>query len=164
MCIEGIWNLEISIPEEFYNRNVLLYKVKSCSNPNINVSKAEVTNTGMKFELFIEEEKIYNENDSEEVINQKIAEANERSTENLIERAEQGNYFGYYMGDFKKDTYVETDDGVKFYPSNSNAEESGCYTDLFNGIVNYWQTYNLTSYDATQNLKIYLQYKGEDIL
>ncbi len=163
MCIEGIWNLEISIPEEFYNRNVLLYKVKSCSNPNINVSKAEVTNTGMKFELFIEEEKIYNENDSEEVINQKIAEANERSTENLIERAEQGNYFGYYMGDFKKDTYVETDDGVKFYPSNSNAEESGCYTDLFNGIVNYWQTYNLTSYDATQNLKIYLQYKGEDI-
>ena len=161
--IDGMWNLEINIPEEFYNRNVLLYKVKSCSNPNVNISKAEVTNTGMKFELFIQEEKIYDENDSEEVINEKIAEANEKSTENLIERAEQGNYFGYYMGDFKKDTYVETEDGVKFYPSNSNTQESGCYMDLFNGIVSYWQTYNLTSYDATQNLKIYLQYKGEDI-
>ncbi len=163
ITIKGEWNIPIDIPEKFYNRTSILYKVKSCSNPAVNITKAEVTNTGMKFEFFMQEDKIYEENDSEEVINQKIAEAHRKSQEEFLKNAQSSDFFDNYMGPFGRNTYVETESGKKFYASESNFEDNGYSNDFITGVLNYWQTYDLTSYDTTQKLKIYLQYEDQDI-
>ena len=68
------------------------------------------------------------------------------------------------VGLFSKSPYVETENGEKFYPTASNSEDSGTFNDYMTGLVTYWQTFNLTKYDATENLKVHLKYKGEDIL
>lgn len=49
--IEGRWKMKIDLPEKFYQRECIEYKVKDCNIEDIKVTKAEVEKTGMKLEL-----------------------------------------------------------------------------------------------------------------
>ncbi len=155
--VAGNWNMNVDIPEKFYNRENITYKVKSCSNENINITQAVVYDTGMKLELVIRNEKIYNDEDSQENINLKV---NDR-LEELKKEFASGNETNLKL--FDNNTYVETEDGTKYYPSESSSEDSGYSNDFMNGTINYWQTYNLTKYQASPTLKLVLNYKGEEI-
>lgn len=160
--IKGDWKLNIEIPEEFYNREAIVYKVKNCSNPKINVTEAIVYNTCMKFTLTTQEELIYDPEDSEDVINQKISQKVDETREEYLKNVREGNYDKLHS--FTSNPYVQTSNGEKFYPTKNSSEDSGISNDYMTGLVRYWQTFNLTKYDASQNLKIFLNYKGEDII
>lgn len=156
--INGNWNISVDIPEKFYNRETISYNVKSCSNDSINITKAIVNDTCMKLELIIKEEKIYNNEDNTEDIKLKI-----NNKLNVLKKEfASGNVNNLEL--FDKNTYVETEDGIKYYPSESSSQDSGCSNDFMSGIVTYWQTYNLTKYETTSNLKLFLKYKNENIL
>lgn len=43
--------MKIDLPEKFYQRECIEYKVKDCNIEDIKVTKAEVEKTGMKLEL-----------------------------------------------------------------------------------------------------------------
>ncbi len=160
--IKGEWNLNIDIPEKMSERENANYKVKNCSNPKVNVTKAIVNETCMKLELTIQEEKVYQEGDSQEVIKQKVEEKLNKEKEDFLAKGELQDIEN--VGLFSKSPYVETENGEKFYPTASNSEDSGTFNDYMTGLVTYWQTFNLTKYDATEKLKVHLKYKGEDIL
>lgn len=49
--ISGNWNLKIDLPEKFYNRISLSYKVVNSTDPNLKVNKILISNTCMKFEM-----------------------------------------------------------------------------------------------------------------
>lgn len=155
--IIGNWNLNVDIPEKFYNRENISYKVKSCSNENVNVTQAVVNDTCMKLELVIKDKKIYDDGDSQEVINSKIDDR----LEELKKEFASGNEYNIKL--FDDNTYVETEDGTKYYPSESSSEDSGCSNDFMTGEITYWQTYDLTKYQASSTLKLVLNYKGEEI-
>lgn len=155
--IAGIWNMNVDIPEKFYNRENITYKVKSCSNENINITQAIVNDTCMKLELVIKDKKIYNDGDSQEDIKLKI---NNR-LEELKKEFTSGNETNLKL--FDNNTYVETENGTKYYPSESSSEDSGYSNDFMNGTITYWQTYNLTKYQASPTLKLVLNYKNEEI-
>lgn len=160
--IKGDWKLNIEIPEEFYNREAIVYKVKNCSNPKINVTEAIVYNTCMKFTLTTQEELIYDPEDSEDVINQKISQKVDETREEYLKNVREGNYDNLNL--FDSNPYVETSNGKRFYTTRNSSEDGGYSNDYMTGLVRYWQTFNLTKYDASQNLKVFLNYKEEDII
>lgn len=155
--ITGNWNMNVDIPEKFYNRETISYKVKSCSNENINVTQAVVNDTCMKLELVIKDEKIYADGDSKDDINSKVDD----KLEELKKEFASGNETNLKL--FDDNTYVETEDGTKYYPSESSSEDSGYSNDFMSGNIIYWQTYDLTKYQASSTLKLVLNYKGEEI-
>ena len=63
---------------------------------------------------------------------------------------------------FSDNAYVENSDGKIFTPTKSSSEDSG-YIRAFTGDIRYWQTFNLTKYDAANQIKVYINYKGKDI-
>lgn len=159
--INGNWNLKVDIPEVFYNREAIVYNVKQCSNPKINVTEAIIYDTCMKISLNIQEELIYESSDSEEIINQKINEKVDEARDEYLKKAQEGDYEN--LSTFNSNPYVQTSDGKKFYPTKNSSEDSGTSNDFMTGIVTYWQTFNLTKYEASNTLTVYLKYKGENI-
>ena len=144
IMMKGNWNIELEIPEQFYNRECFVYNVKNINCENITITEASVYDTCMKFEFTTFTNPIYNENDSENIKNEK-KEAGFNWHKNLI----------FSGKSLTEDEYIEDMNGRKFYPSESNSEEAG--TDYeFDGKIKHWQTFNLTKYDMTNNLKIHL--------
>ena len=160
--IKGSWNLNLEIPENFYNREAMVYRVKNCSNQKINVMEAIIYNTGMKVSLTVQEDLIYEAGDSEEIIDKKISQKVEETRNNYLNGLKDGKYDALNL--FNSNPYVETLKGEKYYPAKNSSEDSGYSNDFKTGLVSYWQTFNLTQYDATDYLKLVLKYKGEDIL
>lgn len=59
---------------------------------------------------------------------------------------------------------VETSDGRKFYPAHKS-DGDGEISVEEDGIVRYYNTFNLTNYDATDNLKVHLfKTNGDEII
>lgn len=155
-CIIGSWNIKIDVPEKFYNREALVYKVKSCSDENIKVTEAIVYNSCMKFQLETQEEPVYLSSDSEEVKKQKAEEWVKKHDEDVANKDFSNiHIFGY-------DPYVETETHQRYYPTESSSEDSG-FSRPFTGDITYWQTFSLTKYDATNYLTVFIKYKQKDI-
>lgn len=135
--ITGEWNNEISIPEKFINRESILYKVKNCNNEKVykNSIIAEVYETGMNFEISMYWGDYETEHKRIEEIRQQSVLASQ-----LIKQEE---------------SYVENENGERFYPAQS-AETDGGYSFNTDGKLHKWETFNLTKFDATGNLKVVL--------
>lgn len=59
---------------------------------------------------------------------------------------------------------VETSDGRKFYPAG-RSDGDGMISVKQDGIVRYYNTFNLTNYDATDNLKVHLfKENGDEVI
>lgn len=148
--IEGNWNIEVNLPEEMYNRETLIYNVKSDSTNDILITSFKVSNTATKIELITKwGEPVYTEKDSEEEKQRKIDEFLNKphSVQNIL----------------VKNEYIENSNGEKFYPVVNSSDGNGGYNQMFNGMLRYWQTFNLTKYDATDTLKLVLEKQGETI-
>ena len=54
--LSGNWNINIDVPEKFYNRSEAYYKVVSSTNDNFNIYSAKLTDTGFEFGMTIKDE------------------------------------------------------------------------------------------------------------
>lgn len=70
--LNGEWNIKLDVPEKFYNREVCIYNVKSCSDSEINVTNASLYDTGFRIEFNRKVSPIYNDDDSDEVKKEKM--------------------------------------------------------------------------------------------
>lgn len=55
MVYEGNWTFEVDVPEEFYNRETVIYKAISCSEPEIDINKITATLSNTAFKVYIPE-------------------------------------------------------------------------------------------------------------
>lgn len=140
----GDWKFEIEVPEEMYNRENTIYKYKSCNDKNISVGYAILSNTAFKIEIpEITTDKVDYEmlhSNSPKSIFDKIALQKE---------------------------YVETSDGKRFEPAMRSDGDGGYSLPAgeSNKIINYSQTFNLTKFDATDELKVHIfTNKGKEII
>ena len=63
-----------------------------------------------------------------------------------------------------KDEYIENEEGIKYYPQGINDGDGG-YSISDDGILNYWQTFELTQFNLTEKLKIVLKtYDDKEIV
>lgn len=140
--ISGNFELDIDLDEEIYNRKTLIYNLEYCNDNNLKLLNATVSETGFKIRCqTIWGDPIYSNEDSPEEIERKKREFYDKPfsiNNSLI-----------------KNEYVLNEDGKIFYPSHSS-EGDGGYGQLLDGNLVYWQTFDLTRTDATDNLTIVL--------
>lgn len=144
--IQGKWKNKIKVPEKFANRESTLYRVKSCNNKNVYIDsiKAEVYETGMNFEMYMYW------GDYETTINK------------MDTLRKQSVFSGQLIK--QEESYVENDNSKKFYPSQSSDGDGG-YGIGPDGNLIKWETFNLTKYDMTNNLKVVFKtIDNEDII
>lgn len=129
---KGNWHFKVDVPKEFYNRETILYKVKSSNIEQLNGVEAYLTNT--TFRIYIPE-----------IVTEKIEYFSQLNKESLL--------------DWKpfNDVYIETSNKARF-GGYYGIENSSGYGTPFNEerIIGYYQTFNLTSYDATDVLKLHM--------
>lgn len=143
MCITGKWNLDMNVPDKFYNREEIVYAIKSCNDTNICIDEFSVKDTGTKFEFHTKLDPIYYETDTEDV---------------KKKRYEQ--FTGWYFKEIKENRaliineYIEDNQGNKYYPSMSNTQNSKTKYEM-SGEFKHNQIFNLTKYSITNKIKIH---------
>lgn len=139
-CYEGNWKFEVEVPEEFYKRESVVYRVKSCSDDKTVLTKAVLSNTAFKIALTTTTDKIDYEllhTSTPKSIYDKIALQKE---------------------------YVENSKGEKFETAQRSDGDGG-YSLSPDNVIEYYQTFNLTKYDATDNITVHIfTNKGEEIV
>lgn len=137
---EGNWNFEVDVPEEFYKRETIIYKVKNCNDEKTQLTKAILSNTAFRIEMTTTTDKI----DYELIHTQ-----NPKSIYDIIPLQKE---------------YVETSDGKRFEPSARSDGDGGSSLSPEN-VIDYYQTFNLTTYDATDEITVHIfTNKGEEII
>lgn len=138
---KGDWKFELDVPKEMYNRENIIYKVKSCSDENTIIGNGILSNTSFRIEIPLS--------------------TTDKVDYELLRVSPPKNV--YDMVAFQKE-YVETSDGKKF-EKTINAPV-GCKTfQNENKLEAYKQSFNLTKYDATDELTVHIfTNKGEEII
>lgn len=138
---KGDWKFELDVPEEMYNREITTYKVKSCSDENTTVENAILSNTSFKISI------PYSKTDKVDY--------------ELFKSSNPKSIYDKML--FQKE-YVETSDGKRFEVSN-NGDNGYSVPAGTEQIENYTQTFDLTKYDATDELTVHIfTNKGEEIV
>ena len=155
--IKGNWQIEYDVPEKFYKREEIIYYVKKCSSDKIQIEHVIVSETSTKLQLIAEEknEILYSYLTDDE-------ETRERKIDEEIERQKNMTYEEFMESRKFKNEYIENERGEKFYPAKSTSEDAG-YTGLDENHIIHWQTFTLNKYNTTNSLKIYMNYKGENV-
>lgn len=137
--INGEWNFELDVPEEMYTRSEEYYKVVKCVNKDFNVYTAKVTNTGFELGVMISNVKV------PEVENLQDIDSYE------IKRAISSRY-----------SYITNEQGEKFEVAFSPGRKvKGEF--LEESKFDFYETFSMTKYNATNKIKAVLYYYGEPI-
>lgn len=142
---QGDWEFKVDVPKEMYNREMAIYRAISCNDDKINIDEIDATlsNTALK---------IY------------IPTTMTNKVDYDLLRSERPNS-AYDWIAFNRE-YVETSDGKRFETSQKSDGDGG-YT-VAQGqemIIDYRQTFNLTKYDATDEITIHIfTNKDEEII
>lgn len=123
----GNWNFEIDLPKEFANRETIDYNVKKCNDNKTTLSKAVLSNTGSRIELTTFTDKI---------------------DYDIIHSSEAGRQIF-------KEVYLKTSDGKIFSPT-ARSDGDGNLSLSSNNTIDFYQTFNLTKYEATDKLTVVL--------
>lgn len=147
--INGKWNIIIDLPEEFYNRKTEIYNMKECNIEDLILTNAKVSKTNTKIALktrWGEPVNVYNENDDETTKQNKLMAYYDNFLQNIAP--------------IIYDEYIENSKGQKFYSARSS-DGDGRISKRLDGILIYEQTFNLTSFDLTDELTLVLHTDGE---
>lgn len=139
----GDWNFEVDVPEEMYKREVVTYKVKSCNDKNTVVENATLSNTAFKISIPV------------------------TTTDKIDYKAlyDRENMKSIYSLIALQKEYVETSDGKRFESSKDGNSTGYSGASDQEKITDYKQTFNLTKYDATDELTVHIfTNKGEEII
>lgn len=157
--IEGEWVIDVDLPEEFYNRETITYKVKSCNRADVDLVSLRVSKTGAKLNFIaIWGDPIFDEDDTWEEIGKKMDEWLEKKDQ---ERREWVKIYNTFSPNIINDDYIMNENGKKFYRSESSSDGNMQISQGIDGTMSYYQTYDLTSFEATDNLTIVLPLWGE---
>lgn len=131
---EGLWSFEVDIPEEFYNRKTLQYKAISCTEKSIDINSITATLSNTAFKISIPKIKT-------DMVDYELLHIGENISDKIALQKE----------------YVETTDGRKFEKAGRSDGDGGYSLPAEeNTITDYHQTFNLTTYNATDKVKVYI--------
>lgn len=135
--VTGNWNTEIKVPNKFLNRKSTLYKVTNCNNDKVyrDSIKAEVYETGMNFEMT-------------------MYWGDYETWHNKMEELRKKDALSSQLINQEK-SYVENENGEKFYPLQSTSSDGG-YSFNTDGKLVKWESFGLTKFNMTNKLKVVL--------
>lgn len=128
----GDWKFEIDVPEKMYNREITIYKPISCSDEKTMVENATLSNTSFRISI---------SKSSTEKVDYELLKTS--TPKNITDK------IAFH------DEYIETSDGKRFEIS-MDGNSGYSVPEGKNQIENYTQSFNLTSFDATEKLTVHL--------
>ncbi len=138
----GNWKLALDVPDKFYNREEIVYTIKSCNYDDIYIDEFSVKNTGTTFAFHTKVDPVYNESDTEDVKREK----NKKMYEWYCSEIEKNKGFAI-------NEYIEDDNRNQYTVSTIYMDKARTeYT--MSGDFIYYKIFNFTKYDITNNLKI----------
>lgn len=176
--INGLWQVEVNVPEEMYNREKEYYRVVSCSNPDFEVYAASVSDTGFELGIIIsniekpefDEEKMKMYISRNELYNSGIISMEEYEyVNNWFENWRIKSYpiyinkYNIEGNKYNKISYIENEQNNEYDVSEEITKVSKNYF-LENNKFDFYQTFNMTNYDATDNIKAILYYYEEPVI
>ena len=135
---------DINLRSPFYTRETVIYKVKSCSEKGIDINSIQATLSNTAFKISIPEIK------TDKVDDDLLHVTPPKSIYDKIALQKE---------------YVETTDGKRFETAQRSDGDGGYGVPAGeNKIINYYQTFNLTKYDTTDEITVHIfTNKGEEI-
>lgn len=180
VTLKGIWNIELDVPENMYNRTTESYKVVKCDNENFEVYASKVSDTGFELGLTIS-----NIKKPETLTNEEMDEISEyiksqSSYSYTINAKNEPEVYKKYMEirdklhpiaiseyslpDGKKvlGSYIENSNGEKFVSTLSPSRRQN-QNFIDGNKFDFYETFSMTKYDTTDKIKAVLYYYGEPV-
>ena len=147
--IKGEWNIEVELPEEFYNRETVVYTLESTNDENLELLEANLSETGIRIKFKTKwGQQYYNKDDSDEEIIEKLEKIRDEYL--TFEYIVDNKITPFY------DYYIINSSGKKFYPAGSSDGDGGISIGS-DGEVQYMQIFNMTPIDATDKITIIME-------
>lgn len=153
IILEGNWNISVDVPEQMYNRKTIPYRVISCSNSNFDITTATLYDTRFEFGAVISN---MERPDDNKILYLETLTGNE--TEDEVKE-----YNDKVLGLLEewypiKKAYIENEKGQKFEVTDSLTGR-GNSNFVENNKFDYYTTFELTKYEATDKLKVIILLK-----
>lgn len=176
IIIKGNWNFKVDVPAKMYNRKNIIYKQKSTSNQDFKVQSAVLYNTGMEIGMKFKAEKPLTNQEMASMVSEELAfyytlEEKEGFKNidllNYLENKERSNpkYEELKQKEYEKwqfEKYLTNSKGERFdFTSGPRANGSASIDD--DGVMTSTCMFDLTSYDATDEVTLHLEYKGTKV-
>lgn len=169
LVLKGAWNFSVDVPEKMYNRTSVKYEQKSTTNSKFKLTDATVYDAGMNIDLEFQGEKrpesptspeleFYNSLPQDDEL--RNGEIGSYLHNELWQTEEYYNYMQQIMNQGSFEKYVVNSKGERFELTVNNQENGGTSTDE-NGYVKFSGMFDLTKYDMTDNITLYVEYNGE---
>jgi len=173
VLLQGNWEFGVDVPEKMYNRQNIVYKQKSTTNDESKVMTAILYNTGMELEFQFEAEKQMSWTDIESQVSEELAFFHSLDKNDELRTIDILNYLetkirnnSEYQELMKRETdkwHFESklinSKGQEFSPSVGPRENGSAHIDD-NGIMTSTTMYDLTQFDATDEITLHIDYKG----
>ena len=186
--INGNWEINLDVPETMYNRENIYYKVISCENENFDVYEAKATQTGLEVGIkILNVQKPVYPKELTEIESKNIEKGIKKdlyaNRESIIEYYGSETYLELWEDYYKNDMlilphgyslsmipwvedeangcYVINSNNEKFETKLSDRVHRGEYID--ENTYDFYETFELTKYDATDKLNVIIDYKGKAI-
>lgn len=145
------WELNIDLPEQFYNRETIIYHLKNVNMDDFKLISASVSNTGLKIEFETTwGQKLYNINDTQKLKEQKLFNWMDNGFDEVVAKGERPIHNDHIVNMKNK----------KFYP-NGVYDGDGITIQETNGTLKYRQLYTLTNSEATPIIKLIFEVNNE---
>lgn len=178
ITLTGSWNFELEVPELIYNRSSTSYYVVDCENKDFDVYEAKVTETGFEIGLTIDNVQMpiadsslinpltelpYIFNSKEELL---AISTNKDFEDKYIEFESKFSPIrvnGVPVVSWIEPTegcYIENSNGNIFRVSMDNAYRKQHQSFEENESYNFYETFDMTSYDATDTITVTIDLYG----
>lgn len=169
LVLKGDWKFSVDVPEKMYNRTSVKYAQKSTTNDKFKLTDATVYDAGMNIGFEFQGEKplerptspeleFYNSLPEDDEL--KNNEISEYLYNGLWQTEEYREYSLKLMNQSDIEKYVVNSKGEKFEQTINNQENGGTSIDD-NGYVKYTGMFDLTKYDMTDEITLYIDNNGE---
>ena len=169
IILKGNWQFSVDVPEKMYNRSNVTYVQKSTTNKEINVKSAICYDTGTDIEIQLKAiDEVKSPSIPELDFFNSLPEGDELKSidilnyiSNKLYKTEE--YKEYMEKSFKRwnvERYLVNERGERFNMSSSNRENGGGSIDE-NNIYTAFGTFDLTKYDMTDTITLYVDYNGQ---
>ena len=170
ITLTGDWNFSLDVPEKMYNRTETIYVQKSTTNEDYQVIAATLYDTGLEITLHIKTEKqpVYPSSLEEKYYNS-LEDGNELKTNEIRsyisfqeEQTDEYRIWREKISDlFHIESYV-TDENGEIYKMTQGPSANGSVEIDENGILEHIVMYDLTKYNKTNEITMYITYRGTE--
>lgn len=169
ITLSGDWNFSVDVPEKMYNRSNIVYKQKSSTNDDFKVTAATLYDTGMDISMELKVEPLPKEPTTPELeFYNSLPEGHTLKTDDiasylrnkLYNTEEYKEFMKNRLGMYKFDKYLVNENGEKFELTVGPRANGSGYIAPDSNIYKFNGMFDLTKYDMTDTITLYVDHKG----